>query len=179
MNADVIAEYEIRSGSQRGARLVLYGNRLVQQGPDILESVPLVHLASVRVAFQRNPLALNWAMVLLVLALGLALVAGPLQGAMAGMAARLAEPGRRDAIESFLLAAFHFAGAIASFLPVLAAAMAAGAAVLVWQFVLGRTTLTLAFAATERACSVRGRDPYLQDFADTLAARAAAVRAPG
>jgi hypothetical protein len=178
MNADVIAEYEIRSGSQRGSRLVLYGNRLVQQGPDLLESVPLVHLASVRVAFERNPVTVNWAIVLLVLALGLALISRPLQGAMAGMAARLAEPGRRDAIESFLLAAFQFAGAIASFLPVLAAAMAVGAAFLVWKFVQGRTTLTLAFAATERACAVRGRDQFLQDFADTLAARAAAARPP-
>jgi hypothetical protein len=180
MNADaVIAEYEVRSGSQRGSRLVLYGNRLLQQGQDLMESVPLAHLASVRVAFERNVVTLNWAIVLLIVALGLALVAGPLQGAMASMAARLAEPGRRDGIEAFLLAGFQFAGGVASFLPVLAAAMTAGAALLLWFFWLGHTTLTLAFAATERACAVRGRDQFLQDFAETLAARVAALRPPG
>ena len=74
-----LAEFEIRSGAQRGSRLTLYANRLVHQGADSMEVVPLAQLASVRIAFERDPRKLNWAIALLVLALALAAASGPLQ----------------------------------------------------------------------------------------------------
>ena len=56
-----IAEFEINSGAQRGSRLTLYASRLACQGGDAMETVPLAHLASVRVAFERNPLLIQFA----------------------------------------------------------------------------------------------------------------------
>ena len=59
------------------------------------------------------------------------------------------------------------------FVPV-AAALFAGSAALLFVFWLGRTALTLAFAATERVCAVRGRNPLLFQFADSVADQLAA-----
>lgn len=178
MNADaVIAEYEVRSGAQRGSRLTLHGNRLVQQGVDLMEVVPLSHLASVRVAFERDIGKLNWAIVLLVLALILASVSGPLAAWMQSLASKLTAVPERAGLESALIATFHAVGVLARLMLPLAALLVGGALALAVFFWIGHTTLALSFAATERICAVRGRDRFLQDFAETLAARVAAVSA--
>ena len=75
-----------------------------------------------------------------------------------------------------LLAVFNALGGFASILPALALAFAAGAAALLVLFWLGLTTLTLSFAAVERAYAVRGRNGTFADFAATLGERLAARR---
>jgi len=172
-----LAEFEFRTGAQRGARLTLYGNRLVHQGGDAMEAVPLAHLAAVRVAFEREPRKLNWAVSLLLAALILVALSGPLQGWLAAAAAKVGEPARRESLDALLLGALHVLGGIASLLPALAAALAAAAAALLAFFWLGLTVVTLAFAATERHYSVRGRDRLLLDFAQTVAEQLAARKA--
>jgi hypothetical protein len=170
-----IAEFEISSGAQRGSRLTLYANRLAQQGNDSTETVPLAQLASVRVAFERDPRKLNWAIGLLLAALVLATISGPLQGWIA-TASRVGDPARRESLDALLFGVFNALGAFASVLPGIAAALAVAAVALLAFFWLGATLLTLAFAATERNFAVAGRNRHLFDFAQAVAEQLAARR---
>ncbi len=139
-----------------------------------METVPLAQLASVRVAFERDPGKLNWAIGLLVLALILVAVAGPLQGGVTALAAGIKEHSGRESLDSVLLASFSMLGAFARLLPTLAAILAAIAAALAALFWMGLTTLSLSFAATERFYAVRGRNPLLIQFAELVATQLAA-----
>lgn len=168
-----LAEFEIGAG----ARLTLYANRLIEQGGDVMETVPLAQVASVRVAFERNPGRLYWAMALLFAALFCAAISGPLQGWISGAAAKIAEHARKDSLELVLLSVFTALGGLASLLPVVAAALALGAIALMGFFWLGVTVLTLAFAATERHYEVRGRNRYLVEFAQLVAEQLALRKA--
>jgi hypothetical protein len=169
-----LAEFEAGSGAQRGSRLTLYANRLVHQDADAMETVPLAHLASVRVAFERDPRKLNWAVGLLLAALILAVVSGPLRRWIAALASKVGEPGRRDSLDAVLSGVFDVLGSLAGTLPGVAAALAAAATALLVFFWLGVTALTLAFAATERRYAVWGRNRFLVDFAQAVAERLAA-----
>lgn len=139
-----------------------------------METVPLAQLASVRVAFERDPRKLNWAIGLLVVALLLVAVSGPMHGGVTALAAGIKEHSGRESLDSLLLASFSVLGRIARSLPMLAAILAAIAAALAAFFWMGLTTLTLSFAATERFYSVRGRSPLLIQFAELVAAQLAA-----
>jgi hypothetical protein len=169
-----LAEFEIGSGAQRGSRLTLYANRLVHQGGDAMEVVPLAQLASVRVAFERDARKLNWAVALLIAALVLALISGPLQSAIGSLAASVKEQGGRESLESVLLASFYAFGRLARLLFPLAGVLAAIATALLVFFWLGHTTLTLSFASTVRAFAVTGRNPLLVQFAEAVADQLAA-----
>jgi len=171
------AAYEVTSGAMRGSRFTLYANRLVQEGGDALEVVPLAHLASVRVAFGRDARKLNWAIVLLLLALFFATVSGPLRAWMLELAGKVAANAGRESLEAVLLAAFGALAQLARLLFPLAVMLGAGALALLGFFWFGQTALTLAFAATERVCVVRGRDLRLFDFAEALAEQLAARKA--
>lgn len=138
-----------------------------------METVPLAHLAAVGVAFERDPRKLNWAIVLLVFALILLAVSGPLQGGIAALVGGIKEHAGRESLESALLATFSVLGALARLLPFLAALLAAIAVALLALFWLGLTTLSLSFAAVERSYSVRGRNPLLVQFAEVVAAQLA------
>ena len=165
-----LADYELDGGS----RLTLYANRLVLHGGDAMETVPLAHLASVRVAFERDSRKLNWAVALLVAALVLAAISGPLQGGIAALAAGVKEHAGRESLDAVLLASFSALGGLARLLSPLAAVLTAGAVALLVFFWLGLTTLTLSFAAAERVFPVRGRNLYLVQFAEAVAAQLAA-----
>ncbi len=164
-----LAEFEIKSGAQRGTRLTLYANRLLHLGGDTMETVPLAQLASVRVAFERDASKLNWAIGLLIAALILAALSGPLQSWAAALAAGVKDNARRESLDAVLLGAFSTLRVLAGLLPVLAAALAAAALALLVFFWLGVTQLTLAFGAAERSYAVRGRNRFLLDFAHTAA----------
>ena len=171
MNLDhPLADCEIRDGT----RLTLYANRLERQGADAMESVSLAHLASVRVAFERDPGKLVWAVLLVVGALALAAIAGPLQRWIAAAAVKFGDPGRSESLDALLHGVFNALGSLANLLPAIALLLAAGAVLLLVFFWLGTTTLTLAFAATERAHAVRGRDRRLVEFAELVCDRLAA-----
>ena len=168
-----LAEFEFSSGAQRGSRLTLYANRLLHHGGDSMETVPLAQLASVRVAFERDPRKLNWAIGLLVVALLLVAVSGPMHGGVTALAAGIKEHSGRESLDSLLLASFSVLGGIARSLPMLAAMLAAIAAALAALFWMGLTTLNLSFAATERFYAVRGRNPLLIQFAELVATQLA------
>lgn len=171
-----IADYEVTSGALRGSRFTLYADRLVHQGDDAMETVPLAHLASVRVAFERDPRKLNLAIALLVAALLLALASGPLQGLMADLSAKVGVNALRESLEAVLLACFTAIGSLARLMAPVAVVLAAGGFLMLGVFWVGRTTLTLAFAATERACAVRGRNRELMTFAELVGERLAGRR---
>ena len=164
-----LAEFEIGSGAQRGSRLSLYANRLLHHGGDTLETVPLAQLAAVRVAFERDASKLNWAIGLLIVALVLAAISGPLQSWAASLATGVKEHARRESLDAVLLGVFNAMRGLAGLLPLLAAALAAGAVALLTFFWLGATVLTLSFAATERSYAVRGRNSLLLEFAHAVA----------
>ena len=162
-----LAEFDLRGG----ARLRLYGNRLVHEGSGALvEIIPYAHLASVRVAFERDGRKLNWAIGLALVAIVLAAVSGPLQHWFATLAAARTNDG---SIESALLAVLNALAALARILPAVAAVLGLFAVALGALFVIGRTTLTLAFAATERAFGTFGRNRRLIEFAEILGERLA------
>jgi len=169
-----LAEFELASGAQRGSRLTLFANRLVLHGGDAMETVPLAQLASVRVAFERDVRKLNWAIVLLVAALVLAMLSGPLQTGAAELVAGVKEQAGRESLDAVLISSFSALGALARLFTPMAAALTALAAALLVLFWLGRTTLALSFAATEREYSVRGRNQLLFQFTETVAEQLAA-----
>jgi hypothetical protein len=163
---------ECESGG--GTRLTLYANRLVQHGGDTMETVPLAQLAAVRVAFERDAGKLIWAVALLVAALVLALISGPLQRWIAGAAARFGEPARPESLDSLLHGVLNVLGGFAKLLPMLAVTLVIGAVALLAFFWLGKTVLSLVFGATERSYAVHGRNRFLTDFAHTVADQLAA-----
>ena len=171
-----LAEYQVAGGEQRGLRLTLYGNRMELQGGDAIETVPLAHLASVRVAFEREQRKLTWAIALLVAALLFAAISAPLQRLMADLIAKVGASGGRESLESVLIAAFTAFGSLAQLLAPIAGVLVAGAVALLVFFWLGQTTLTLAFAATERSCTVRGRDRGLVEFAERVGVQLASAQ---
>jgi hypothetical protein len=169
-----IASYDVPSGLQRGARFTLFANRLVYFSTDVTETIPLAHLASVRVGFERDLRKLNWAIGLVVVALILASLSGPLSSWMASLTAKLTAAPEREGLENVLISAFSAVGALARLMMPVAVLTAGGAIALAVFFWIGRTTLTLSFAATERECRVRGRDHQLMSFADFLGEQLAA-----
>lgn len=171
MSADpIVTDYEIAGGTH----LTLYANRVELHGGDAMEIVPLAHLASVRVAFERDPGKLHWAIGLLATALVFASISSPLQNWMAGLAAKVGAGAGRESLDSVLVAGFTAFGNLARLLSPVAAFLAAGGVALLVVFWLGRTSLTLSFAATERSCSVRGRDSRLVEFAELVGEQLAA-----
>ena len=174
MSADQpIAGYDVPGGAQRGVNYTLYANRLVLAGANVMEAVPLTHLASVRIAFERDARKLGWAIALVLIALALGAVSAPLNGWMQALQAKVSASGTGESLESVLAACFSAIAHLARLFVPVAWLLAALAALLLVLFALGRTTFTLAFAATERACTVRGRDRRLQDFAELVAERLA------
>jgi hypothetical protein len=161
---NVLTEFEIAGAG----RLSLHADRLVHHGGDAMETVPLAHLASVRVAFEREPHKLNWAAGLLVAALLLAAASGPLHGAVTALAAGVKEQAGRESLDALLVSSSSALASLARLLLPIAAVLAGVAVVLLALFALGRTTLTLAYAATERRWSVRGRNRPLMEFAERV-----------
>ena len=134
-----------------------------------MEAVPLAQLAAVGVAFERDSRKLNWAIALLLVALFLATISGPLKSWIASMASKVGDPARRESLDAMLYGVFNALGGFANILPGTAAALAVAAVALLVFFWLGATVLTLAFAATERSYAVRGRNRLLMDFAHVVA----------
>jgi len=163
-----VAECNVRGGAQ----LTLYPNRVVLHGGGAMETVALAQLASVRVAFEREPRKLRWALILAAIAVLLFWVARPLQGIAVSAAAEVAESIRREStaggVPGVLLATFNALGGFARSLPKLGAALVIWAGALGALWLLGVTTLTLSFAAVERAFPVRGRNRSLFDFAESV-----------
>lgn len=172
-----ISEYVFSGGAERGSRFTLYPGRLVHEGGEATETVPLAQLAALRIEFMREPQKLKWGIIFLVLALVLFSVAGPLEGLAARASAEVAERAQREGVSSGISAALGFSFRALEFaaasLPLIGTALAAWAALLLFLYAKGRTALTLVFGGVEREYAVRGRDRGLNGFAEVLAERLA------
>ncbi|HZO00310.1 MAG TPA: hypothetical protein VFB93_03850 [Burkholderiales bacterium] len=165
-----IARYAFTNGVLRGTHLTLHPSCLVHRGDNHLETLPLAAIAALRVAFERDARKLGWGIALLVAALLLLVVAGPLASfanSAAGEIAAASAQGVGRALQGF----FRFLEGVASLMPVaaLTCVIAGGAlGALGW---LGSTLLIVSLPGSERLYRVRGRDTMLLDFAEAFAER--------
>lgn len=169
-----VATYAFRSGAHRGSQLTLHPAFLVHRGENATETLPLYTIASLRVAYEREPSWMAWGAVALLVAAVLYGISSPLATAADSAAADLAGGG--SGVATALLALFRFVAGAARALPVLAIAGALGGAALIALGWLGRTVLSLAFPGGEREYAVRGRDRALLDFAGAAAHRLVQVK---
>jgi hypothetical protein len=178
MNADAspaISRFDFTSGALRGSYFTLYAACLVHRGDQMLETLPLAAIASLRVAYERDPRKLGWGVSLVIIALVLYAISGPLVELAAGAAGEMAAAGGQGVAKA-LHGLFGFIGGVAALLPLLAFACAAGGVavgVLGW---LGSTTLVLDLAGSRRVYPVRGRNAALQDFSEAVCERLMALK---
>jgi hypothetical protein len=163
-----VARFDFANGALRGTHLMLYANCLVHRGDAQLETLPLATIASVRVAFERDPRAMRWGIALLIVALVVLLMSAPLATFSGNAAGELAAAGGQGVARA-LQALFRLLELLATLLPVLALATAIGGAALAGFGWLGNTRLSVIFAGYERDYSARGRNPQLLDFSEALA----------
>lgn len=165
-----ITRYDFTRGELRGSHFTLYASCLVHRSDSHLETVPLGAIASLRVAYEREPRKLGWGVALVIIALLVVAISGPLGELASGAAAEMAAAGGHGVARA-LYGLFSFLWSVANMLPFLAFATALGGialAVLGW---LGRTTLVLDLAGSERVYAVRGRNPGLLDFSEAVCER--------
>ena len=170
-----VARYAFTNGVLRGTHLTLYPASLVHRSENYLETLPLVAISAVRVAFVRNARRLGWGITLIVLALLLLAIAGPLGSFSAGAANEMASASSQG-VPRALYGFFRIVEAIASALPVVALiCVIAGSALgaLGWR---GTTSLMVSLPGAERIYEARGRDTMLLDFAEALAERLMLMR---
>jgi hypothetical protein len=164
-----LLRFDFRSGALRGSQLMLYPRYLVHRSDTHLETVPLARITALRVAFEREPQRLGWGIALVVLALILLVISGPIGRVAHDAAQEMMASGQ--GVARALYGLFRFIEVIAALLPAIALAAALGGAalgVLGWR---GSTTLTLVLGGTEREYCVRGRDTLLLDFAEMASER--------
>jgi hypothetical protein len=170
-----ITRYDFTSGTLRGTHFTLYANCLVHRSDNHLETLPLAGIASLRVAYERDARKLGWGIALVIVALVLLAIAGPLAALAGGAAAEMAAAGGHGVAQA-LYGLFRFVWSVANALPFVAFLAALGGialAVLGW---LGRTTLVLDLSGSERVYPVRGRNPGLLDFSEAICERLMALK---
>ena len=166
--------FDFENGPMRGTSMTLYSTCLVHRSDFHLETLPLAALASVRVAFERDPRRIGWGAALVVVGLLLLAISGPL-AAISGSAAGEVATGATG-VAAALHGFFRILEAVAKALPFLAALMGLGGGALAALGWLGRTALTLTFAGGERVYPVRGRNTRLLDFAEAVVERLMLLR---
>jgi hypothetical protein len=165
-----LTRFEFTRGLQRGSHLSLYPRCLVHRSESQLETLPLSAIASLRVSFLRDSRKLGWAVALVLIALVLLAIAGPLGSVAAQSAGDMASAGAQGVAKA-LYGLFRFLEGVASVLPALALGCALGGAALGIYGWRGATILTLALGGAERVYWVRGRDTLLLDFAEMVSER--------
>lgn len=164
-----LTRFAFAHGVMRGTHLTLYSTCLVHRSDAHLETLPLAAITAVSVAFRRNARKLGWGIALIVAALLLLAISGPLDRFATDAATDMAksDQGVGKALHSF----FRLLMALASLLPVAALACVIGGAALCALGWMGSTILLVSLPGTERAYPVRGRDTALLDFAEALSER--------
>jgi hypothetical protein len=165
-----ITRYDFTGGALRGTHFTLYATCLVHRGDNHLETLPLAGIASLRVAYERDPRRIGWGIVLLAVALVLFAVSGPLAELAGAASAEMATSGGTGVARA-LYGLFRFLLGVANALPYAGFLIALGGIALGALGWLGRTTLVLDLAGAERLYAVRGRNPGLLDFSEAICER--------
>jgi len=168
-----ITRYDFTRGALRGTHFTLYASCLIHRGENHLETLPLAAIASLRVAYERDARRLGWGVALLIVALLLFAVSGPLAELAGSASAEMAAAGAAGAagVARALQGLFRFFLAVANALPFAGGAIALAGIALGVVGWLGNTTLVLDFAGSERVYPVRGRNPGLLDFSEAVCER--------
>jgi len=170
-----VARFAFANGMLRGTQLTLYSTCLVHRSANHLETLPLAGMTAVSVAFRRDTRKLGWGIALVVVALVLLAIAGPIGSFASGAAAEMASAGAQGVARA-LYAFFRLLEALASLLPVGALACVIGGGALCALGWMGSTTLLVSLPGAERLYPVRGRDTMLLDFAEALSERLMLLR---
>lgn len=163
-----ISTYSFANGPERGTQLSLFGARLLHQGAGRMESIPLGAVAAVGVAYARDYRRIAGGAALILVALLLFGISGPLSGSAAEAAA---EVSGQHSVAQLLRGTLHVLGVIAALLPVPGVAALLGGGAMIAFGWIGYTTLLVSLPAGERAYAVRGQSPTLVDFGELLAER--------
>ena len=164
-----LTRFGFANGVLRGTHLTLYPTCLVHRSDTHLETLPIAAMTAVGVAFRRDGRKLGWGITLLVIALVVFAVSGPLDRLAAEAAADMAKSDQ--GVGKALFGFFRFVTAATSFLPVAALACAIGGGALCAFGWLGTTTMLISLPGAERTYPVRGRNTLLLDFAEALSER--------
>lgn len=170
-----LTRFAFTSGLLRGTHLTLYPTCLVHRSEQHLETVPLAAMTAVSVAFRRDTRKLGWGIGLVVLALLLLAIAGPI-GTFASSAAGEMQAAGTQGVARALYSFFRLLEALASLLPILALGGVIGGAALFALGWMGSTTLLVSLPGAERLYPARGRDTILLDFAEALSERLMQLR---
>ena len=165
-----LQRFTFERGELRGTQLSLFPACLVHRSDNYLETLPLGGVTAVRVAFQRDTRKLGWGIGLVVAALLMLAIAGPISSFASSAANDMASAGAQG-VPRALYSFFRTLEALGSLLPVAALACVIGGAVLGALGWMGRTTLVISLAGAERVYPARGRDSVLLDFAEALSER--------
>jgi hypothetical protein len=165
-----ITRFAFPNGTLRGTHLTLYPTCLVHRSDTQLETLPLAGVTAVRVAFQRDARKLGWGVALVLVALLLLAISGPIGGFASGAAGEMAAAGAQGVTRA-LHGFFRFLEALASLLPVVALACVIGGGALCALGWIGSTTLLVSLPGSQRVYPARGRDTMLLDFAEAVSER--------
>lgn len=164
-----LTRFAFANGILRGTHLTLFPTCLVHRGDNHLETLPFAGMSAVRVTFERDTRKIGWGIALVMVALLLLAIAGPLERFATDAASEMAKSDQ--GVGKALHGLFRLTVALASLLPVVALACVIGAAALVALGWMGRTTLVVSLSGAERVYPARGRDTMLLDFAEAFAER--------
>ena len=164
-----LTRFAFVSGVLRGTHLTLYPTCLVHRSDTHLETLPLAAMTAVGVAFRRDARKLRWGIALIVIALLLLALSGPLDRFAADAATDMAKSDQ--GVGKALYGFFRFLIALASALPVAALACVIGGGALCALGWMGTKTLLVRLPGAERTYPVRGRNTLLLDFAEALSER--------
>lgn len=170
-----LTRFAFTSGLLRGTHLTLYPTCLVHRSDNHLETLPLGAMTAVSVAFRRDTRKLGWGIGLVVVALILLAIAGPIGTFASGAAGEMQAAGPQGVARA-LYAFFRMLEAVASLLPVAALGCVVGGATLGALGWTGSTTLLVSLPGSERLYPARGRDTTLLDFAEALSERLMTLR---
>lgn len=160
-----LSRFNFERGELRGSNLALFPGCLVHRSDSHLETLPLAGVTAVRVSFERNTRKLGWGIALVVAALLMLAIAGPI-GTWASSG--LATGPQSVPVMNFI---YQLLEALATILPVAAlACVITGGALGAFGW-MGSTTLLVSLPGAERVYRVRGRDTLLLDFAEAVSER--------
>ena len=137
-----ITRYDFTAGALRGTHFTLYASCLIHRGDNHLETLPLAAIASLRVAYERDVRRIGWAVALLIVAVVLFSISGPIVEFADARAAEMAKT-EANAVTRLLQATFGFLGVVAKALPFAGLLIALGGIALGVLGWLGSTTLVL------------------------------------
>ena len=162
-----LATFEFRRGELAGSHLSLFNACLVLRGAGGFETIHLDRIGALGVTFERDAGRIAWGGALFSVALVLAVVFMPMRMLVASMAGEVTA----QAQGTFLPVALRAVDFCVSLLPFASLGLAAWGMtwlVLGW---IGETVVRVAVGPGERLFAMRGHDPLLYEFAESVSAQ--------